>query len=102
MAERETITRIRGARVDRLSAPGAAPEEEPIEGCIVVPLMNSGEETFQGQVVTADYFVKCPRGTDVVATDRLRIRGYLCEVDGVPADFRRRGVLLQARRTGTV
>lgn len=102
MAQRETIYRLRGQVADRLRPGSGSVTREPITGCIVVPLMNTGEQTFQGQVVTADFFVKTPAGTDIVASDRLEIRGEECEVDGVPADYGRKGVLLQAQRTGTV
>lgn len=99
---RESIFVVRQARQDRLSSGGGAPTETEVSGCTVVPLMNGGEETFQGQIVTADFFVKTPPGTDVKADDKVRIRGELCEVDGAPADYGRKGVLFQAQRVGTV
>lgn len=101
MKRESIIVRRPGTRRDSLDpAPAAAPPRT-IAGCVVVPLMASGEQTFVGQVVDADYFVRCPAGTDLLATDRITIRGYDCAVAGVPADYGRKGVLFQARRTGT-
>lgn len=102
MATKESIFVVRTAERDRLdtSAPNVSPDVE-IPLCVVVPLLNTGEETFQGQIVTADFFVKCPAGSDVKADDKVKIRGDLCEVQGAPGDFGRKGVLFQARRIGT-
>jgi hypothetical protein len=104
MAAKEAIFVLRaGARRDSLDeGPDTAGTETRVDGCTVVPLMQTGEETFAAQIVTADYFVKAPPGTDLLATDQVRIRGYLCEVEGVPADFGRKGILFQARRVGEV
>lgn len=101
MAQRESIFRIRAARVDRLSTATPEPSEVEVRGCIVVPLMETGEQTFQGQIVTAEFFVKTPAGTDIKADDQVRIRGDLCQVEGAPADYGRKGVLFQASRVGT-
>ena len=101
MTAKEAIVIHRaGERVDSLDPAPAGEPPRTVEGCTVVPLMQTGEETFAGQVVNADYFVKTPAGTDIKATDRVTIRGYDCAVEGVPADFGRKGVLFQASRIG--
>ena len=45
-------------------------------------------EQVQGQdLVTADYALWFPFGTVVLATDRVIVRGDVCEVDGKPSVF---------------
>lgn len=101
MTAKESIEVLRQSEYrDSLDPDADALPPRRVDGCTVVPLMNVGEQTFAGQVVEADYFVKCPANTDLLASDRVRIRGEVCEVRGRPADFGRKGVLFQARAIG--
>lgn len=102
MTAKESIAIVRTPKADSLDEPEEPADDVPVPGCRVVPLMNTGgEQTFTGQVVTADFFVQTPPGTDIKASDQVRIRGALCQVEGAPADYGRKGVLFQARRVGT-
>ena len=95
---KEAIQVLRATeRRDSLDGPSTPTPAREVPGCVVVPLMQVGEETFAGQIVEADYFVKAPAGSDVLSTDRVRIRGEECEVLGRPADYGRKGLLFQAR-----
>lgn len=110
----ETVTRIRAPfMVDRdrygnRVRDWAAADETDIEGCAVAPRQAggvAGEETSSGrQGVLVGMTVYTPPGADVVATDRMRVRGQLFEVDGEPSDWRNpfttlaRGVEVALRR----
>ncbi len=89
----ETVTRQRGtATVDPYSNEStgtswAAPDELDIDGCGVAdggslePLENARN------AVDSDFDVIMPPGSDVLATDRLVVRGLVCEVAGRPFDW---------------
>lgn len=103
MATKEAIEILRAAapRDSLDDGPAEQGSTRRVNGCVVVPLMNTGEETFAGQIVEANYLVRTPPRTDIKATDRVRLRGEVCEVLGAPADYGHSGVLFQARRVGS-
>lgn len=84
-----TITVIRQAKVDRLAEPavGAAPEHE-IKGCAVLPRTSHEEE--RGWVVVEGRMIVAPFGSDVEATDKVRVDGETWDVDGAPGDYENR------------
>lgn len=62
-------------------------------GCVVVPRAETpdvgGEQQQARDTVIVGYTVYAPPGTDVVTTDRVRIRGETCEITGFPGDWGR-------------
>lgn len=63
------------------------PTDTPVAGCAVAR-SGTRESLLDGQApVDADFEVYMPAGTDVTPRDRLVIRGYECEVRGVPFDW---------------
>lgn len=89
-----TVTVVRPVKTDRLSDPPAgAPPQHPIEGCAVLPRTSFERE--RGWVVVEGYQVIAPYGSDVLASDQVRLEpgGPLWAVEGRPGDFEsRRGV----------
>lgn len=71
--------------------PGA-PTEIPVSGCGVAPRDGTGaganEITDARDTVISGLTLYAPYGTDIRATDRVRVGGTLYEVDGLPGSFR--------------
>lgn len=81
-----TVTVVRKPKVDRLaSAPTGAPPEHPITGCAVLPRTSHEEE--RGWVIVEGRMVVAPYGSDVLATDQVRVDGTTWDVDGEPGDY---------------
>lgn len=90
----ETVTRLRGTPVtDPYSAEvtdldWANPDALPIPGCGFAP-SGSTEPLEQGRsAVITTPTVYAPAGADVLAHDRLIVRGRTWQVKGDPADWR--------------
>lgn len=68
------------------------PTEIPVSGCGVSPRDSTGsaanELTGARDTVISGLTVYAPYGTDVRATDRMRVGGVLYEVVGLPGSFR--------------
>lgn len=89
----ETVTRQRGTAVtDPYSGEATGidwdnPDELDIDGCAVAsggslePLQNARS------AVVSDFSVMAPFGSDVLANDRLVVRGLTCEITGRPFDW---------------
>lgn len=71
--------------------PGA-PTEIPVAGCAVAPRDGTGaganEITDARDTVIVGLTLFAPHGTDIRATDQIRVGGDLYEVDGQPGSFR--------------
>ncbi|WP_372344748.1 hypothetical protein [Streptomyces sp. KL116D] len=71
--------------------PGA-PTEVPVPGCAVAPRDGTGaganEITDARDTVITGLTLYAPFGTDIRATDQIRIGDELYEVDGQPGSFR--------------
>lgn len=84
-----TVTIIRPGSIDRFGDPTAA-TEIPVAGCKVWPA-GSTEVEGQQDTVTYDVSVLMPAGTDVKATDQIRIgdpaTGDLFDIVGRPQVF---------------
>lgn len=84
----ETITRLRaGSASNRVGASiddWSDPAELDIDGCAVAPRDADEENAGGRQTVIAGFNVYAPPGADVLATDRLRVRGEIHEVIGEP------------------
>lgn len=104
---RETVVRIRAeVGVDRNGnqvRDWATADRLDIDGASVAPRAQ-GEETEGGREgVIIGWTVYVPRLVDVVATDRIEVRGEECVVDGQPGDWRspftnRKGTEIRLRR----
>lgn len=84
----ETVTRLRAPLVeDRYGSEVRDWDnatESAVTGCIVAP-RHEGEDHEDGrQGVIVGFTVYAPAGADILATDRLTIRGDDHEVDGEP------------------
>lgn len=88
----ETITRIRPAEKDGFGdpVPGSGGELD-LTGCLFAP-GPSAEMLNGANQVDVDGTVYTPPGADVLATDRLRIRGDEYEVVGRPRNWGKAGV----------
>lgn len=80
-----TVTVVRKAKVDRLSSDTAAETTHDIKGCAVLP--RTSFEQDKGWVIVEGRQVIAPYGSDVLATDRVRINGETWNVDGEPGDY---------------
>lgn len=71
--------------------PGA-PTEIPVPGCAVAPRDGTGaganEIVDARDTVITGLTMWAPYGTDIRATDRIRVAGLVYEVDGQPGSFR--------------
>lgn len=91
----DTVTIIRPGPATQDSygndAPGP-PTETPIPGCGVAPRDSTGsaanEITDARDTVISGLTLYAPYGTDVRATDKIRVGGVLYEVVGLPGSFR--------------
>lgn len=90
-----TITRLRtGASPGRdaygVPLPGVVVETD-IKGCVVTPRQETpqvgGADQQARDTVIVGLTVYAPHGTDIVTTDRVRIKGRLYEITGQPADW---------------
>lgn len=81
-----TIMVVRKAKVDRLSsAPAGDAPEHPVTGCAVLPRTSHEEE--RGWVIVEGRTIIAPYGSDVLATDLVKVDGETWEVDGAPGDY---------------
>lgn len=91
----ETVTIVRpGAPTEDIygnDVPGA-PTEIPVPGCSVSPRDGTGsasnEQLDARDTVITGLTVYAPYGTDIRATDRIRVGSDLYDVDGQPGSFR--------------
>lgn len=97
MRGKETVLVRRAQKVDKLRPAAAAAPEHPLEGCLVWPA--ASKEEGKGWIQIDGYDFLARPGADVVATDEVQVRGDWYQVEGKPADYGRRGVLVNARRT---
>lgn len=90
----ETVTRLRGtAAVDPYSgestgADWSDPDSLALTGCAVWDGKSFELLADAREGVVSDFVVAADSGSDVVASDRVVIRGLTCEVDGRPFDWR--------------
>lgn len=100
-----TITVVRKPRVDRLSTPPVgAPPEHDVTGCAVMPRTSFEQE--RGWVVVEGRMIVAPFGSDVLASDQVKVDGETWDVDGEPGHYEnRRGVgkatILYLKRVGS-
>lgn len=104
---RETVTRLRAEvgenRLGNEVRDWSDPDRLDIVGCSVAP-RSEGEDTQHGREgVIIGFTILVPRTVDVVATDRLEVRGDVYLVDGEPGDWRspftnRKGTEIRLRR----
>lgn len=93
----ETVTILRaGASTGRDARGNPIPGpvvETPVKGCVVTPRQEmpqvGGSEQQARDTVITGYTVYAPPGTSVLTTDRVRIRGVVCEITGEPGDWGR-------------
>lgn len=68
------------------------PTEIPVPGCGVAPRDSTGsaanELTDARDTVISGLMIFAPYGTEVRATDQMRVKGQLYDVVGLPGDFR--------------
>lgn len=97
MAETETVTVLRGTGRDSFGDPVAgATTEHAVTGVLFAP-GPSTEVSFGQNRVDADATLYGPPGMDIVATDRVRVRGKVYSVIGDPQDWGVDGVITALR-----
>ena len=85
----ETVTRLRRTQTGRdgHGNPVWSVTETPLSGCAVWP--TGSTEQIQGQDQTSERMtVLAPYETEVLATDQMRVRGFVYEVVGLPSSWR--------------
>lgn len=81
-----TIVVLRPEKRDRFdTSPVTAAPEHEIKGCAVLP--RSSHEEGKGWVIVEGRTIIAPHGSDVEATDQVRVDGQVWEVDGAPGDY---------------
>lgn len=94
LAYGETVTRLRGVpKSDRFSGEATTldwsdPLELDISGCAFDPGSSIEPLEIGRDAVVTRPTVYAPSGADVLAGDRIVIRGRTWQVDGEPADYR--------------
>lgn len=90
----ETVTRLRRGLVsdpysgEDTLADWATATSVDIELCAVVPGGSIEPSQDAREAVATDFIVYAPTTSDVVAQDRLVVRGLTCDIVGRPADWR--------------
>lgn len=97
----ETVTRVRAQAVTDpysgeetgkewpdLDESGDIPGVDDIDGCAVWSGSSTEPLVDARDMVVSDFTIAAPSGSDILAGDRLVIRGLLCEVFGRPFDWR--------------
>ncbi|MFI7608787.1 hypothetical protein ACIBTV_27255 [Micromonospora sp. NPDC049366] len=93
-----TIAVIRPPAKDGFGDPLPGTDVETIvPGCLFAP-GPSAENLVAAMQVDSDATVYAPPGTDVLPTDRIRVRGGVYEVAGKPQDWGRAGVVILLRQ----
>lgn len=87
----ETVTRLRGTvdedRYSNAVVDWTSPDELAIEGAAIAPTASTEDNNGRTAVVS-DLTVYLPAGSDVIAGDRMLVRGETFKVDGDPFDWR--------------
>lgn len=88
-AHGESVTILRASsQMDRNGNPVPGPDAEiTVAGCAVGPRFSTEPVEAGRQQVVSGLTVYMPPGTDVRASDRLRVRGVVRRVEGEPFDF---------------
>ncbi|MET9950156.1 hypothetical protein ABZ135_01225 [Streptomyces sp. NPDC006339] len=64
-----------------------------VEGCVVTPRVETpqvgGDQQQARDTVIVGWTVYVPAGTQLHTTDKVRIRGVVCEITGEPGDWGR-------------
>jgi hypothetical protein len=100
-----TVTVLRAPKVDRLSdTASTVPAEHDVEGCVVTP--RSSYEAGKGWVIVSGRMIVAPFGSDVLATDLVRVDGRVWEVDGEPGEYetkkgKPKAMIFYLKRQGT-
>lgn len=93
----ETVVRLRrgpspGRDARGQPIPGPL-TETPVQGCVVAPRESNptvgGDMQQARDTVIVGYTVYAPPGTDLLTTDRVRIRDEECEITGDPGEWPR-------------
>ena len=90
----ETVTRLRGAAVsdpysgESTGTDWSDPDSLDIDRCAVALGSSDDPNLVARDAVVSDFTVYAPPGSDILASDRLVIRGLTCEVVGRPFDWR--------------
>lgn len=92
----ETVTVVRPGSRDKFGDETGPAVELAIAGCLFAPGPSAELHDAANQVDT-DGTVYAPAGSDVRATDRLRIRGVLHQVVGDPQVWGAAGVVVVVR-----
>lgn len=90
----ETVTRLRGVAVDDpysdedTAFDWDAADELDIPGCGVAAGTTTDPNLDARDMVVSDFTVYAPAGTEVFPSDRVIVRGFICEVVGRPFEWR--------------
>ena len=96
---RETVQRIRGGEKDEYNDPKPGGSILDIDNCKVWPRMSS-ENAENGSVPIGGWNVFAPDGSDIQSGDTLGVRGKTYPVEGVPAVYLGKGVVVVTERVG--
>jgi hypothetical protein len=72
---------------------GEAPPPRTVEGCVIWPRAVLDYEG-RGEVPIKGWNIKMPAGTDIIESDKVVYRNEKWDIDGVPADYGRKGVIV--------
>lgn len=94
--QKETVVVRRKGQVDKLRGGNPVTTTFDVTGCVVWPAASHEEN--QGWVQIDGYNFKAPAGSDIKAEDEVQVRGNWYQVEGVPGDYGRKGLIVNARR----
>lgn len=83
----ETVTRLRRSQAPARFGQLGPEVETEIRNCTLIP-RTSSEDTDRADTVVVGLTLIAPPLTDLVATDRIRARGELYQIEGMPGDYR--------------
>lgn len=82
----ETLTVVRGGKVDKLSDETPATTQHDITGCALTP--RGSHEEGRGWVIVDGWSVYAPYDADINADDIVLYDGYRWSVDGQPGRYK--------------
>lgn len=78
---------------------GEAPPPRTVEGCVIWPRSTLAYDD-RGEVPIDGWNVFMPAGTDIKESDKVLFKNKKWDIEGVPADYGRKGIIVVLKRVG--
>lgn len=96
----ETVQIVKGDSVDKYGDPVAAGAADvDVDGVLVAPLTSSEPNRRNRSGVTVGWQLILPPGSPAIGhSDKIRVRGVLCDVEGEVAEWGNEGAVVTVKR----